>query len=479
MREGQILAGGDWRPAASGETFAVVDPSDGLEFSRLARGAVADIDVAVGTARRAFESHWRKTTGVERGRLIAKLGAAVAAHAEELAALEARDTGKPLKQATVDATVAARYFEYYAGAADKIHGDTIPFLDDYQVLTLREPHGVTAHIIPWNYPLQMGARTLAATLAAGNAMVFKPAEEACLTVMRLGELALEAGFPPDVINIVTGYGEEAGAALAAHSGVDHVCFTGSPQVGTLVQKAAAERNRSCTMELGGKSPQIVFADADFETACPIILNAIVQNAGQTCSAGSRLLVESAAYDEFVGLAQERFAALRAGASSMDLDCGPLINQAQYDRVCTYVKQAEEEGVPVLARAQIAEGAPSGGYYVAPILYGPVPRANRLAHEEVFGPLLSVIPFEDEADAIRLANATEYGLTAGLWTENGGRQLRVAKALKCGQVFVNAYGAGGGVELPFGGMKRSGFGREKGLEALHDLTTTKTIILRHG
>ena len=479
MREGQILAGGDWRPAASGETFAVVDPSDGLEFSRLARGADADIDVAVGTARKAFDTHWCKTTGAERGRLIAKLGAAVAAHAEELAALEARDTGKPLKQATVDATVAARYFEYYSGAADKIHGDTIPFLNDYQALTLREPHGVTGHIIPWNYPLQMGARTIAATLAAGNAMVLKPAEEACLTVMRLGELALDAGFPPDVINIVTGYGEEAGAALAAHADVDHVCFTGSPQVGTLVQKAAAERNRSCTMELGGKSPQIVFADADFGAALPTILNAIVQNAGQTCSAGSRLLVEAAAYDEFLGLVQERFVALRAGASSMDLDCGPLINQAQYDRVCAYVKTAEEEGVPVLARAEIAEGAPSGGYYVAPILYGPVPRANRLAREEVFGPVLSAIPFEDEDDAIRLANATEYGLTAGLWTENGGRQMRVAKALKCGQVFVNAYGAGGGVELPFGGMKRSGFGREKGLEALHDLTTTKTIILRHG
>ncbi len=479
MAEGQILAGGGWRPAASGETIGLIDPSDGIEFSRLARGAEADIDLAVSTARGAFEDHWRKTAGAERGRLIARLGDAVASHAEELAALESRDTGKPLKQAKVDATVAARYFEYYAGAADKIHGDTIPFLDDYQALTIRQPHGVTGHIIPWNYPLQMAARTIAATMAAGNAMVLKPAEEACLTVMRLAELALEAGFPPDVINVVTGYGEEAGAALAAHGGVDHVCFTGSPAVGTLVQKAAAERNRSCTMELGGKSPQIVFADADFEAALPVILNAIVQNAGQTCSAGSRLLVEAKAYDEFIEALRGRFTGLRAGASSMDLDCGPLINQTQYDRVCGFVLKAEEEGVPVLARAEIAEGAPSGGYYVAPILYGPVPRANRLAREEVFGPVLSAIPFEDEADAIRLANDTDYGLTAGLWTENGGRQLRVAKALKCGQVFVNSYGAGGGVELPFGGMKRSGFGREKGMEALHDLTTTKTIILRHG
>ena len=479
MAEGQILAGGKWRTAASGETIGLVDPSDGIEFSRLARGTEADIDLAVTTARRAFEDHWRKTTGVERGRLIARLGDAVASHAEELAALESRDTGKPLKQAKVDATVAARYFEYYAGAADKIHGDTIPFLDDYQALTIREPHGVTGHILPWNYPLQMAARTIAATMAAGNAMVLKPAEEACLTALRLAELALGAGFPPDVINVVTGYGEEAGAALAAHGGVDHICFTGSPAVGTLVQTAAAQRNRSCTMELGGKSPQIVFADADFEAALPVILNAIVQNAGQTCSAGSRLLVEAKAYDEFIEALRGRFTGLRAGPSSMDLDCGPLINQTQYDRVCGFVLTAEEEGVPVLARAEIAEGAPGGGYYVAPILYGPVPRANRLAREEVFGPVLSAIPFDDETDAIRLANATDYGLTAGLWTENGGRQLRVAKALKCGQVFVNSYGAGGGVELPFGGMKRSGFGREKGMEALHDLTTTKTIILRHG
>lgn len=479
MAEGQILAGGGWRAAASGETIGLIDPSDGIEFSRLARGADADIDLAVSTARKAFEGHWRKTTGAERGRLIARLGDAVASHAGELAALESRDTGKPLKQAKVDATVAARYFEYYAGAADKIHGGTIPFLDDYQALTIREPHGVTGHILPWNYPLQMAARTIAATMAAGNAMVLKPAEEACLTALRLAELALEAGFPPDVINVVTGYGEEAGAALAAHGGVDHLCFTGSPAVGTLVQKAAAERNRSCTMELGGKSPQIVFADADFEAALPVILNAIVQNAGQTCSAGSRLLVEAKAYDEFIEALRGRFAGLRAGPSSMDLDCGPLINQTQYERVSGFILKAEEEGVPVLARAEIAEGAPGGGYYVAPILYGPVPRANRLAMEEVFGPVLSALPFDDETDAIRLANGTEYGLTAGLWTENGGRQLRVAKALKCGQVFVNSYGAGGGVELPFGGMKRSGFGREKGMEALHDLTTTKTIILRHG
>ncbi len=479
MSVAQILTEGDWRPAISGDTIAMIDPSDGEAFAEIARGGGQDIDRAVASARKAFYSHWAKTPGFTRGRLIRRLGELVDTHHDELASLEARDTGKPLKQANVDATVAARYFEFYAGAADKLHGDTLPFLYDYQVLTLREPFGVTGHIIPWNYPLQMGARTMAAALAAGNALVLKPAEEACLTVLRLGELALEAGVPADVVNIVTGYGEEAGAALAAHGDVDHVSFTGSPEVGTLVQQATAKRNVSCTMELGGKSPQIVFADADFDAALPVIINAIIQNAGQTCSAGSRLLVESNAYDEFIGLVAERFGQLRAGASSKDLDCGPLINATQRTRVNGYIERAREEGVAVIAEATVDDDAPSSGFYVAPVLFGPLPHTNRLAREEVFGPVLSAIRFDNEDDAIRIANGTDYGLTAGLWSENGGRQMRVAKALRCGQVFINSYGAGGGVELPFGGMKRSGHGREKGMEALHDLTTVKTVILRHG
>ena len=317
----------------------MVDPSDGEAFAEIARGGADDVDRAVASARGAYESHWGRTPAFERGRLLRRLGERVEACGEELAALESRDTGKPLKQARVDAAVAARYFEFYAGAADKLHGDTLPFLDGYQVVTLREPFGVTGHIIPWNYPLQMGARTMAAALAAGNALVLKPAEEACLTVLRLAELALAAGLPADVVNIVTGYGEEAGAALAAHGDVDHVSFTGSPEVGTLVQQAAARRNAGCTMELGGKSPQIVFADADFDAAVPVIVNAIIQNAGQTCSAGSRLLVEDRAYDAFMGLVAERFGGLRAGAAARDLDCGPLISATQKTRVEGYVEGA--------------------------------------------------------------------------------------------------------------------------------------------
>ncbi len=478
MQQAQILTGGRWHAAHSGQTLALVDPSVGAPFAAIARGGAPDIDAAVTSARHAFETHWEKTPAVERGRHLARMAALMAAAADELARLESRDTGKPLKQSRVDATVAARYFEYYAGAADKIQGDTIPFLPGHQAFTLREPHGVTGHIIPWNYPLQMGARTVAAALCAGNALVLKPAEEACLTVMRIAELALEAGIPPDVINIVTGLGEEAGAALAAHPGIDHICFTGSPAVGALVQKAAADHNRSCTMELGGKSPQIVFADADWDKALPTVLGAIVQNAGQTCSAGSRLLVERSIYDDFVAETAKRFAKIKVGAWESDPDCGPVISEIQRTRVRGFIETAAADGIPILAQAEIDTSAPAGGYYVAPTLYGPVPRGNRLAKEEIFGPVLSAIPFDDEDDAIRLANDTEYGLTAGMWTENGGRQMRLGKALKCGQVFVNCYGAGGGVELPFGGMKRSGFGREKGLEALHDLTVCKTVIIKH-
>jgi len=287
------------------------------------------------------------------------------------------------------------------------------------------------------------------------------------------------GFPEGAINVVTGIGEEAGAALSSHAGIDFLSFTGSPEVGTLVQKAAAENHIGCVLELGGKSPQILFEDADIEAAAPVVVSAIVQNGGQTCSAGSRVLIQKSVYDTFVAKIAARFTQLRVGSHAMDLDCGPLISANQKKRVQGFIEQAKSDGVPVLAQAQIADDVPAGGFYVAPILFGPVPRANPLACEEVFGPVLSIIPFEDEADAVKLANSTDYGLVAGIWTRDGGRQMRVAKKMRCGQVFVNGYGAGGGIELPFGGVKKSGHGREKGIEALREFSQAKTIVFKHG
>jgi NAD-dependent aldehyde dehydrogenases len=472
-----IYIDGNWSGAAAG-TIPVVSPSTGEQIGEISRGGAAEVDAAVQAARRAFEGHWGRVPAVERGRMLMRLSALILQHQEELAQIEARDTGKPMKQARNDIAACARYFEFYGGAADKLHGETIPFLDGYQVLIVREPRGVTGHIIPWNYPAQMFGRTLGPALAAGNAAVLKPAEEACLSCIRLAELAAQAGIPAGAVNLVTGLGEEAGAALAAHPGIDFLSFTGSPEVGTLVQKAAADHHVPCVLELGGKSPQIVFDDADVERALPVIVGAIVQNAGQTCSAGSRVLVQRTIYEEFVAALAKRMNGVRVGSHESDLDCGPVISRVQHERVRGFLDRARRDGIPVVAEGQLDRGAPEGGYYVRPTLLGPVPLDHELAREEVFGPVLAAIPFDDEDDAVRIANGTDYGLIAGIWSENGARQMRLAKRLRVGQVYINGYGAGGGIELPFGGFKRSGHGREKGFEALREYTVAKTIVINH-
>jgi len=470
---------GDWVAPAGGETLPVVDPSTGLPFYQIARGNAADVNAAVKAARTALDGPWGRLTATERGRILMRMSALVLADAEGLSQLEARDTGKPISQARNDIQVAARYLEYYAGAADKLLGQQIPYLEDFQVVVLREPYGVTAHILPWNYPAQMFGRTVVPALATGNAAVLKPSEDACQTPLAFCRIAQQAGLPPGALNVVTGLGEEAGDALTHHGDIDFVSFTGSPEVGTLVQKAAAGRTLKCVLELGGKSPQIVFDDADLERAATFVLKAITQNAGQTCSAGSRLLVQRSIHDRFVATVAERFKTSSAGTPAMDCDCGPLINAAQRARVEGFIRRALDSGVPLIAQGRIADGVPPGGYYVPPTLFGPVPRDHALACDEVFGPVLSVIPFDDEEDAIHVANATDYGLIAGIWTRDGGRQTRVAKRMKCGQVYINTYGAGGGVELPFGGVKKSGHGREKGFIALEEYCTVKTVVQYHG
>jgi aldehyde dehydrogenase (NAD+) len=468
-----------WTAPAGGETLPMIDPSDGKPFAAIARGTAPDIDRAVKAAQAARDGAWGRMSPAEKGRLLAKIGRAVADHAGELAMLEARDCGKPMKQAHADSAACARYFEFYGGACDKLTGETIPYAAGYTVLTWREPHGVTGHIIPWNYPLQIFGRSIGGSLAAGNTCVVKPAEDACLSLLRVAEIMAECGLPPGALNIVTGLGREAGAALAAHPGIDHISFTGSPPTGAGVAQEAAKRHCPVTMELGGKGPQIVFADVDLEAALPVLVNAIVQNAGQTCSAGSRLLVEESRYEEVLERLGERFKALKVGPAFADLDCGPLIRATQLQRVRGFLADAERGGIATVAQGSIVAEAPASGYYVEPRLLRDVPAGSRLACEEVFGPVLAAMSFTDEADAVRLANGTDFGLVAGIWTQNGGRQLRLARAVKSGQVFVNNYGAGGGVELPFGGVKSSGYGREKGYEALHGFTVLKTVVLQHG
>jgi aldehyde dehydrogenase (NAD+) len=465
--------------SSSGKTIPVLDPSDGLVFDEIQRSNTRDIDSAVSAARDCFDLVWHRINAAERGRLLMRLSVAVATNAEELALLEQRDCGKPTKQAKADALALARYFEFYAGACDKLHGETLPYLEGYSVMTWREPHGVTGHIVPWNYPMQIFGRSVGGALAAGNVCVVKPSEDACLSLLRVAELAAEVGFPAGAINIVTGYGHEVGDALARHQGIDHISFTGSPNVGTLIQQVAAERHCLVTLELGGKSPQIVFVDANLDEALPTIINAIVQNAGQTCSAGSRLLIEQSIYEPLLEKLGQAFENLRVGPAALDLDIGPLIRQSQQQRVWDFLSDAQVAGIPMVAQGQIVDEAPDTGFYQAPTLLRDVPVMHRLAQEEIFGPVLCAMPFKDEDHAVELANATRFGLVAGIWTENGGRQLRMAKRVKSGQVFINNYGAGGGVELPFGGVKSSGYGREKGFEALYGFTTLKTVAVKHG
>jgi len=466
-------------PSSSGQTIAVVDPSDGQVYDEIQRSNASDIDQAVRAARLGFDSAWSKLGAAERGRLLMRLSQKVTEHAQELSAIEQRDCGKPTKQANADASALARYFEFYAGACDKLHGETIPYLDGYSVLTWREPHGVTGHIVPWNYPMQIFGRSVGGALAAGNVCVVKPAEDACLSLIRVAQLAAEVGFPAGVINIVTGYGHEVGDALVRHSGIDHISFTGSPTVGTLIQQVAAERHCPVTLELGGKSPQIVFADADLEAAIPAIINAIVQNAGQTCSAGSRVLIEQAIYEPLLKRLGEAFQNLRVGPATMDLDVGPLIRHSQKQRVQQFLQEARDANIPTVAQGQVVAEAPASGFYQAPTLLRDVPVTHRVAQEEVFGPVLCAMAFRDEAHAVELANATQFGLVAGVWTSDGSRQFRMARRLRSGQVFINNYGAGGGVELPFGGVKSSGHGREKGFEALYGFSTLKTVAIKHG
>lgn len=476
-RKYQLFIDGQWVDAESGKTFTTPNPATGENLAEVSEADKADIDKAVIAARRAFEGKWSKMSARDRGRILYKLSKLIEEHSSELAALETADNGKPIKESTyVDLPQVAENFEYFAGWATKIEGETIPVPGQMFNYTLREPVGVCGQIIPWNFPLLMAAWKLAPALAAGNTVVLKPAEQTPVTAMELGKLIQEAGFPEGVVNIVPGYGETAGAALAAHPGIDKIAFTGSTEVGKLIAKAAAENLTKVSLELGGKAPNIVFADADMDQAVNGAMMGIFFNQGQVCCAGSRLFVEEKVKDEFLGRLKEKASRINVG-DPMDkaTHMGPQVSAEQLSRIKSYVDVAQKEGATVLSGGESPklEGAFQNGYFFQPTIFSDVNNQMRVAQEEIFGPVVSVITFRDEDDLIKQANDTIYGLSAGIWTRDITRAHRFAKEIKAGVVWINTFNMFNAAS-PFGGYKQSGYGREMGKHALEMYTHVKSV-----
>jgi len=475
----QLFIGGSWRDAASGETFPVYDPARGEVVAHAAAASAADVDDAVRAARQAFEAGpWATMTSSDRGRAIWRLGDLIEEHADELAMLETIDNGKPLAVARgADVALAADLFRYMAGWATKIAGKTFPISVPYapgarfHTYTLREPVGVVGQIIPWNFPLLMAAWKLGPALATGNTVVLKPAEQTPLSATRLAELLGEAGIPDGVVNVVHGFGETAGAALAAHPGVDKVAFTGSTEVGRLVLQAAAGNLKKVSLELGGKSPNVVFADADIDAAIAGAANAIFFNQGQVCSAGSRLYVERAIYDDVVAGVSAAAKAMKVGAGiEADTEMGPLVSAEQLERVTGYLELGRSEGARAVAGGDQIDRP---GYFVEPTVLADTRNEMRVVREEIFGPVLVAQPFDDADEIDSLANDTPYGLAAAIWTRDITKALRTASQLKAGTVWINTYNIYDAA-LPFGGYKESGWGREMGEEVLSLYTETKSV-----
>jgi aldehyde dehydrogenase (NAD+) len=470
----QLFIANEWTPTRNGQTFEAINPSTEVSLTQVARGGPEDIDDAVAAAREAFEGPWRRVKPEERGRLLYRVARELEARINEFAELETLDTGKPLAHAHGEISGCVRYLDYYAGAADKIHGETIPLGSDYLNYTVREPLGVTAHIVPWNMPLSMVCRSLAPALAAGNTAIIKPAEQTPLTALKFAEIFLDLHFPPGVYNVVPGFGEEAGKALGEHPGIGSITFTGSVETGRNILHSAAEHVKPVVLELGGKSPQIIFADTDLDLAASEVAKGIYSNTGQYCDAGSRLLVDEGVREPLLEKLIQHSRQIKLGEGMNNPDMGPLVSAEHLERVLGYIDIGRQEGANMLIGGKAEEF--ERGYFVTPTVFDEVESKMRIAQEEIFGPVLSVLPFSGDEEAARIANDSSYGLAAGIFTQNIDRAMRFASEVQAGYVMINEYFTGG-MGSPFGGYKQSGIGREKGLVALDNYTQIKSVVLR--
>ena len=470
---GKLFLGGKWHEAESGKTFETIHPATGKVITRVAEGDAADIDLAVRAARKAFEEGpWKRMSAKDRGKLLWKVSELLEKYTEELAWLETLDNGKPIRDSTrIDIPSAVDCFQYYAGWATKICGETIPVEGSYFNYTLREPVGVVGAIIPWNFPLLLAAGKLAPALASGCTVVLKPAEQTPLTALRLGEILEEAGIPDGVVNVVTGFGPTAGAALVEHPGVDKIAFTGEYVTGQEIMRNAAGTLKRISLELGGKSPNIVFADADLERAVENAMTGVFFNAGQVCCAGTRIFVEQKIHDAFTGKLVEKTKKLKQGDPFDErTEIGPQVSCEQLDKVMRYIEIGKREKAKLLLGGDRPD---LPGYYVRPTLFDQAANRMKIAREEIFGPVACIIPFKNFGEVISESNDTFYGLAAAVWTRDIQKAHAAAKALKAGTVWVNCYGAFDHAS-PFGGYKMSGFGRDGGKDALHLYTEVKSV-----
>ncbi|HTC86211.1 MAG TPA: aldehyde dehydrogenase family protein [Candidatus Acidoferrum sp.] len=477
--DAKMVIGGQQVEAADGKTFDVVNPADGQVIARAPLGGREDVDRAVAAAQKAFEDPkgWANWAAGKRGRSLAKFAALVKDHAEELAQLESRNVGKPISGARGEVIGASLVFDYYAGAANKLFGETIPVSKPGLDFTLREPIGVVGLIVPWNFPILMASWKLGPALAAGNAAILKPASYSPLTAIRLGELALEAGIPAGILNVVTGPGGTAGASIAAHPGVGKVAFTGETTTGQEIMRLAAGNVKKISLELGGKSPNIVFADADLEKFAATAPYAVFDNTGQDCCARSRIFVERSVHEHVVELLAAATRKLKVGQPSDEAtEVGTLVSFKQRDRVADYIEIGQREGATIVVGGSAPDDpALAGGAYLMPTVFDNVTNDMRIAAEEIFGPVVTVIPFDTEDEAVRLANATPYGLSGSIWSRDIGRALRTAKRVQAGVLSVNT-NSSVHTEAPFGGYKMSGIGRELGMHALELYTETKNVFV---